>query len=277
MTVKNRRVFELKLGKVGLIVFIGGMSLMLFSIFLLGIFVGKHMEAYPEQYSSGIADLIRDRFFAVVSKQGKAAPPAVDQGKKSEPAGGGTDFGLTFYDTLGGKKGGAAAGVQTGPAKYKPSDISAEQAPPAGSAADAGSPIARAGRKMSETAPPVPVGEEGKKEMKPSPEGTQVREAGVRKPPAGETELRGKGGFEVQVAAYREKSQAEQLVKKVAAFGFSPRVVMKDLPGKGRWFRVIVGGFENRGTAQEAADRMAGKIRGLKSVIRSSDGNGNGG
>jgi DedD protein len=273
MTVKNRRVFELRLGKVGLIVFIGGMSLMLFSIFLLGIVVGKHMEAYPERYSSGITDLIRERPFAAVSKQGKVAPPAADQGKKNEPAGGGADFGLTFYDTLGGKKGGTAAGALTGPAKYKPPDISAEQASPAGSAADTGSLMVIPGGTISETAPSVPVGEGGtKKKLNPSPEGTPAREAGMRKPLAGEAEVRGKGGFEVQVAAYREKSQAEQLVKKVAAFGFSPRVVMKELPGKGRWFRVIVGGFENRGTAQEAADQMAGKIRGLKFMIRSSTG-----
>jgi cell division protein FtsN len=275
MTVNNRRVFELRLGKVGLVVFIGGMSLMLFLIFLLGIVVGKHMEAYPERYSSGITDLIRDRLFPAGSKQGKATSPAADQGKKNEPPAGGADFGLTFYDTLGGKKGGTAAGAQTGPAKHKPPDISAEQASPAGSAAETGSPAAIPGRTMNETAPPVPVGEGGTMKLNPSPEGTPAREAGMRKSPAGETELRGKGGFEVQVAAYREKSQAERLVKKVAAFGFSPRIVIKELPAKGRWYRVIVGGFENRQTAQEAADQMAGKIRGLKFMIRSSETNGN--
>jgi cell division protein FtsN len=79
------------------------------------------------------------------------------------------------------------------------------------------------------------------------------------------------------VAAYRERSQAEQLVKKIAAMGFSPRIMMKELPGKGRWFRVIVGGFETRGTAQEAAEQMTGKINGLKFVIRSSDRDDNGG
>jgi cell division septation protein DedD len=274
MTVKNRRAFELRLGKAGLIVFIGGMSLLLFSVFLLGIVIGKHMETYPERYSSGITDLIRDRLFAALSKQGKDPPPAAEQGRKTEPAEGGADFGLTFYDTLGGNKGGTAAGVQTGPAKHKPSDISAEQASPAGGAADTGFPRATPGGVKSETPPPVSVDEGGTKKPNPSPEGAPAREDGVRKPRAGETALRGNGGFEVQVAAYREKSQAEQLVKKVAAFGFSPRVVMKEIPEKGRWFRVIVGGFENRETAQEAADEMAGKIRGLKCVIRSSAGNG---
>ena len=52
------------------------------------------------------------------------------------------------------------------------------------------------------------------------------------------------------------------MVQKFETLGFSPQVVMKELPGKGRWFRVIVGGFENREKAQEAADKLAGKVRG---------------
>ena len=50
---------------------------------------------------------------------------------------------------------------------------------------------------------------------------------------------------------------------------------MKDLPGKGRWFRVIVGGFENREKAKAAADQITEKIRGVKCVIRSSGNDGN--
>ena len=223
MTVKNRRVFELRLGKVGLIVFISGMSVMLFSMFLLGIIIGKHMEAYPERYSSGITDLIRDGLLAAVSKQEKVASPAADQEKKDAPAGEGADFGLTFYDTLGGKKGGAVAGAQTGAAKYKTSDISAEQASPAGSAAETGSPMAMHGGTTGETAPPVRVGEGEGAGMNPPRGGAPAREGGRQKPPEGETELQGKGRFEVQVAAYRERSQAEQLVKKIAANGiFAP-------------------------------------------------------
>jgi cell division protein FtsN len=59
--------------------------------------------------------------------------------------------------------------------------------------------------------------------------------------------------------------------------GFSPRVVMKEIPEKGMWFRVIVGGFESRERAQEAADKMTEKVRGLKCVIRPSGESGNGG
>ena len=276
MTGKNRRAFELKLGKVGLIVFISGMSVMLFSMFLLGIIVGKHMEAYPERYSSGITELIRENLLGVVSKQEKVALPA-DQRKKDIPAGGGTEFGLTFYDTLGGKKGGAIAGAQTGAAKSKVSDIPVEQTSPAASAAETGAPMTMNRGQMSGADSPVPIGEGKGMKLNHPPGGTPAKEDGTRKPPAGETELKGQGRFEVQVAAYRERSQAEQLVKKIAAMGFSPRVMMKELAGKGRWFRVVVSGFESRGAAQEAAEQITGKITGLKFVIRSSGRDGNDG
>ncbi|MEK7826928.1 MAG: hypothetical protein AAB299_04195, partial [Thermodesulfobacteriota bacterium] len=87
MAAKNRRAFELRLGKLGLILFIGGISLLLFSMFLLGILVGKHMEAYPERYSAGMAELIYDRLFASAPQRERAPPPA-ESSAKGEPTGG---------------------------------------------------------------------------------------------------------------------------------------------------------------------------------------------
>jgi cell division septation protein DedD len=271
MTVKNRHVFELRLGKVGLILFISGMSLLLFSIFLLGIVIGKQMEVYPERYSSGIPELIRDSLLSAVSKQGKGASPAMNTGNKEDPVADGADFGLTFYDTLGGKKGGAATGTQASSAKHKTSETPADQSVPVRTPAEMPSSAAVPGVMKRETIPPVSGGEAGVKKLNPPPEGTPTGETEMQKASAGEMALPGKSRFEIQVAAYRERPQAEQLVKKFTALGFSPRVVMKELPGKGRWFRVIVGGFESREMAQEAADQMAGKVSGLKFVIRSSD------
>jgi hypothetical protein len=106
-------MFELRLGKLGLILFIGGMSLLLFSMFFLGIIVGKHMEAYPERFSPGVAELIRDRLFASAPQTGKAAPSA-EAGKRDVPAGGEESFGLTFYETLGGKNGWRGEGSPLG-------------------------------------------------------------------------------------------------------------------------------------------------------------------
>ena len=78
------------------------------------------------------------------------------------------------------------------------------------------------------------------------------------------------GRFQIQVAAYQESGKADQVAQKLMSLGFASQVMMKDLPGKGRWFRVIVGGFKTREKAKAAADRITGKIRGVKCVILSS-------
>ncbi|MBU2251999.1 MAG: SPOR domain-containing protein [Proteobacteria bacterium] len=254
-------MFELRLGKPGLILFICGMSLLLFSMFLLGIVVGKHMDAYPERYSLGIPEMIRGRLLGSAPKAETVSPQSMKEGEKNEPDGGEEKFGLTFFDTLGGKKGGT----------------------PAESPAISGASTSTPGIASGKTAVPVPGGEEVGKKQGPPAEGAPAPETVVKKsvtPPAEpqpeEEAAQGKGRYEIQAGAYRERKKAEQLVQKISSPGFSARVVTKELPGKGRWFRVIVGGFESRAKAHEAADKLAGKISGLKCVIRPSGRNGSG-
>jgi cell division protein FtsN len=273
MTLKNRRLFELRLGKLGLLIFVSGMSLLLFSSFLIGVIVGKHMEAYPERYSSGLTEMIRDRLLTdPTMARGKDAQVVKDE-----------KFGLTFYETLGGDKGAAAAGDRIGDAKNKNSETPAGQIVSPANQPKKEVPASISGEAVSKTIPTVPSGESGLQKQPPLAAGPVV-ESGVQKPPVSPVPSTQKakaavqaetGRFEIQAAAYREKPQAEQLVKSLKAFGFSPHVVMKDLPGKGRWFRVIVGGFESRERAREIAEQMAGKIRGLNCVIRASENNGN--
>jgi cell division septation protein DedD len=276
MAAKNRRTFELTLGKLGLILFIGGISLLLFSMFLLGIVVGKQMEAYPERYSAGMAEMIYDRLFASAPQKGKV-PPSAESDAKGEPAGGEEGFGLTFYDTLAGKKGGTPTGKTAGAVKDMPPETSAphnaltgKPVIPAPSAASAGGPIGN-------TDLPVPGREGEEKKTSPLPGKKAAMESGAKisaAMPAGITAEGGatpeKGRFEIQVAAYQESRKAEQMMEKLGPLGFTSRVIMKELPGKGTWFRVIVGGFENREKAKAAADHIAGKIRGVKCVVRSS-------
>ena len=120
MASKNRRMFELRLGKLGLVLFIIGMSLLLFFSFLLGVLVGKHMEAYPERYSSGLTELIRDRVLASKPKVGEKEVKEVGEEK----------FDLTFYDTLGGDKGKAGEGSLNADAKNKDPEVPAGQSAP---------------------------------------------------------------------------------------------------------------------------------------------------
>jgi cell division septation protein DedD len=275
MAAKNRRLFELRLGKLGLILFIGGMSLLLFSMFFLGIVVGKHMEAYPEKFSSGVAGLIRERLLLSAPQTGKATPSA-EPGKRDVPAGGEESFGLTFYDTLGGKKGGAAAGKTVG-VKDQPPEKSVLPPATPGNPMVSGPPAGS----VAGVAPPV-AGGDGKKPS-PLPERKPAADSGPGIPaaiPAGAAtgggEVQGEGRFEVQVAAYQDRQKAEQTIEKLKPLGFTSRVVMKDLPGKGRWFRVIIGGFESREKAKAAADQITGKIRGAQCVIRPAGNHGGG-
>ena len=273
MALKNRRIFELKLGKLGLLLFICGMSLLLFSSFLIGVVVGKHMEAYPERYSSGLTELIRDRLLTAPTKVGGKDAQQVKEEK----------FGLTFYETLGGDKGSAAVESRNGDAKNKNSEMPAGRIAPPANVQETEVPASISGDAVSKTTPTVPADESSLKKQASSAEGP-AGETGRQKPSVSPVPSTPKvkaaaqadtGRFEIQAAAYRESRQAEQLVKKLKVLGFSPHVVMKDLPGKGRWFRVIVGGFESKEKAREAAGQMTGKIRGLNWLIRASGNNGN--
>ena len=277
MAAKNRRTFELTLGKLGLILFIGGISLLLFSMFLLGILVGQQMEAYPERYSAGMAELIYERLFAS-SPQGRMVPQPAESGAKGEPAGGEEGFGLTFYDTLTGKKRGAPKGKTAAAVKDRPPEISVPPPALTGKPAMPEPPAASADGAVGNTDPTVPGGEVGDgKKTSPLPEKRVAMGSGAKASaavPAGIAADREatpeKGRFEIQVAAYQESRKAEKMMEKLSPLGFTARVVMKDLSGKGTWFRVIVGGFENREKAKAAADQIAGKIRGVKCVVRPS-------
>lgn len=280
MAAKNRRTFELRLGKLGLILFVGGISLLLFSMFLLGILVGKHMETYPERYSAGMAELIYDRLFASAPQGGRVPPPA-ESSAKGEPTGGEEDFGLTFYDTLAGKKGGTPAGKTAGAVKDMPPERSVPSPVLAGKPTAPAPSAESAGGTIGNTDLPAPGREGGGKKTNPPPGKRAAMESGAKVSaamPAGATPDGGgtpeKGRFEIQVAAYQESRKAEQMMEKLSPLGFTSRVVMKELPGKGTWFRVIVDGFENREKAKASADHIAEKISGVKCVVRTSGKNG---
>jgi cell division protein FtsN len=269
MASKNRRMFELRLGKLGLILFIGGMSLLLFSMFFLGIFIGKHMEAYPERFSAGLAGGIREHLFASAETTENTPPSAAEMEKRDEPAAGEENFNLTFYDTLGGGKGAADRAVDA--TKVRPAERTVPRPAVTGKPASGESLSGSATGMVGNSSPPIVAGV-GKKPT-PLPEGKPVAGPGSGIPAAlgpavvGEG-TRGEGRFEIQVAAYQDRPKAEQTVEKLKPLGLAPRVVMKDIPGKGTWFRVIVNGFETREKAKAAVERITGKIGGARCVIR---------
>lgn len=59
----------------------------------------------------------------------------------------------------------------------------------------------------------------------------------------------GKGAWVVQVGSTQDRIEAERIAARLATRG--ARVVVADVPGKGRWYRVRLGSFDTR----ESADR----------------------
>jgi cell division septation protein DedD len=242
MMTKNTRRLELKLGRIGLILFLLGMSGLLFGVFLLGVTVGKNIDTYPEK----IARFLPDRIRTLISRMSQdATAPAVamrDDLKQEKPE---PNMDLTFYDSLGKQK-----------------------ADPKGTAPDG---------MILQKAPAAAV-----KEKLPPPQATLPIEpkspgpapAAQKEPPIKEKSAV-QGKFLVQVVSYQEESKAEALVRKIAAMGYAVRTEVTDLPDKGKWFRVVMGDFSSRPEAQKAVDAVSRKNRGLNCVIRSVEGTGN--
>ena len=200
MTSKNVRVFELKLGKRALILFIAGMSCLLFVVFLFGVTVGKNIDTYPEKYSHGLRGIMMEKL-GWSSNRAETAVSVSETVTETSKAGGGR----------------IVPDEKKAPAVAAPSD---------------------------EKQPSVPAAAPAE-----------------RKEPAEQEK------YQIQVGSFKEKEKADQLSKKLAGLGFSPRVAEIQVPKKGKWMRVTLEGFESREDAQKAADRVVGKIKGLNCVV----------
>ncbi len=88
---------------------------------------------------------------------------------------------------------------------------------------------------------------------------TPVQEATKPKAPAAKADRAGtaKQRFTVQVGSYPERGQAEEEVRNMKKRGYAAFVVASDIPDKGRWFRVRVGSFSNK----QSAERLAGQMK----------------
>jgi cell division septation protein DedD len=85
----------------------------------------------------------------------------------------------------------------------------------------------------------------------PPAETVEQPAAAAAAPPAAVTS----GGFAVQIAALRDRSEADAIVKRLAGKGYQAFVV-NPVPGKPPVYRVQVGRFADRGEAEKIAARL---------------------
>lgn len=68
-----------------------------------------------------------------------------------------------------------------------------------------------------------------------------------------------RGNLTIQVGSFPDAAQANDRVNRLRGAGVDARVVRADLPGKGTWYRVQIGGFGSREEAQGYAGQLRSK------------------
>ncbi len=78
-------------------------------------------------------------------------------------------------------------------------------------------------------------------------------------PPAVAPPAPTKGNLTIQVASFNDQAQANDRVARLRAAGVDARVVRADIPGKGLWYRVQIGGFGTREEAMSYGNQLRSK------------------
>ena len=249
MAAKNTHRFELRMGKLGLALFILGMSALLFAVFLFGVNVGKNIDTYPDKIARFIPDKLRSRMGWPSGSTEPMVSPKEE--KKQETAESDKDMNLTFYDTLAKKKGDARGLiVETPKEKKTEAERLREPSLPVAPAANLKMPAEKAAAANQQKPAALPPA--------PPPAAVQKKEAPVAK-----------DKFLIQVVSYQKKSKADDLIGKLKSLGYTSRIEVMELPDKGKWFRVVMGGFQSKQDDQKAVDKVSKSIAGVHCVIRS--------
>ena len=87
----------------------------------------------------------------------------------------------------------------------------------------------------------------------------KVQQPSPPKEPAAARQTTSKVRYTIQVGSYPEKDMAEEETKNMKRRGYAAFLVVTDLPEKGRWYRVRVGSFANRQSAEKLAHELKSK------------------
>jgi len=113
MRPQRMKEFEFRLGKMGLVLFVLGISFLIFLAFATGVMVGVNMEGNPDQAEQGITGILKQKVGRSTPAEGSEAEKGSGEEAKKAGSADKGDFKLTFFDTLTKGKGpGAGEAVQ---------------------------------------------------------------------------------------------------------------------------------------------------------------------
>jgi cell division protein FtsN len=78
-------------------------------------------------------------------------------------------------------------------------------------------------------------------------------------PPKNVSPAPNRGNLTIQVGSFNDQGQANERAARLKSAGADARVVRADLPGKGTWYRVQVGGFASREEATSYGNQLRSK------------------
>ena len=174
------------------------------------------------------------------------AKGAKEASRPSEPA-----PALTFYQELTAPLSSPPPPAKSKPARVEPQHLGTQRA----DAVRADTPRAEAPRAEKSDKPDA------------ASQSDAVTAAAPAAPPAPAKPAPGQTTFTVQVAAYKAREPADALRAKLATAGYEAFVIQVDTPGSAR-YRVRVGAFSTRESAQQVAERIVGE-RSLPAFVTS--------
>ncbi len=299
MTSRNLKNFEFKLGKLGLTIFITGMSILLFSVFILGVFIGRDIDNLPGKIATDITGNIKDKSGSTPANADQSAEPKPEAKPGTQEAAmeRQPELNLTFYDSLKKKKeeekgilsekdkkllaesrqnspattsqtaqkAAPASTSQSAENRDKKSSPSEKKAADKAAASKPEQRIVASPTAKALDAKGFVVSDIGTRaDKKTGASKTNTSQTTDKKEKKAEPEKK----FQIHVASYKEKAKAELIGKKVKLIGYKPRIAMADLGKKGKWYRVVVDGFDTKEKAQKAAKNISNKIKGTNCIIQ---------
>jgi len=96
----QKRDFEFKLGKLGVVLFTLGISCLLLVSFIFGVMVGLNIESAPEDIAKSISRLIKQKIARAPEGEVQKQEEGQGEDAKKAPKGEKDEFKLSYFDTL---------------------------------------------------------------------------------------------------------------------------------------------------------------------------------
>lgn len=216
----------IQISRKGLFIWIGLIVFISVWMFVLGVMVGRGMAPVNLEAGKLEQELAEEKARMLEEKQEAEVSAAAGQTDEKPQLG--------FYEAL--KNPGKEA-------DFKP----AEPAKPVRRKPAGREPAAPAVRpRPTVTAPTKPVSR-----PKIKPPAAPKTDSGPKPAPASVS-----GHFTVQVASVQDIKGAEKMVAGLRAKGYQAYQIRSDIDGKGVWYRIRVGGFEDRGDAEKMLKKL---------------------